>query len=71
VKSGVSAVTVYVPSGTEARIVSKSGLSGTDVASTFVSQGGGVYESEGYSENGKAWNINIESGVGSVSVRTY
>ncbi len=71
VKSGVSAVTVLVPSDVEARVVSKSGLSGMDVGSRFHSEGGGVYQTEGYSENGVGWDISVESGVGSVSVKSY
>lgn len=71
VKSGVSNVVVYVPATADVRLTTRQGLSSIDVPSRFESRGAGVYETPGYSAQGRVWNIDVESGVGSVSVRTY
>jgi hypothetical protein len=71
VKAGVSSVTIFVPKDAEARIDMHNGLTGTSVSDRFVRQSGGVWQTPGYSASGKALNISIESGVGSVSIQTY
>jgi hypothetical protein len=71
VKAGVSSVTIRVPRDVEARVQTSNGLSSLNVSNDFRSQSGGVWTTPGYSDNGQGYDIQVESGVGSVSIRTY
>jgi hypothetical protein len=69
VKAGVSSVAITLPRDAQARIVSQSGLSSVDVGAGFVHQPDGSWQTPGFSASGRSYEIDVESGVGSVSVR--
>ena len=71
VKAGVASVTILVPKGEPVVIDTHNGLTATSFGSEFTRQSGGVWQTPGYSAGGKAWHITTETGVSSVSVRTY
>lgn len=68
VKAGVSSVTIVVPRDAEARIVTHNGLSSTNVSSDFTRQGDGSWVTPDFNATQRAYEISIESGVGSVSI---
>jgi hypothetical protein len=70
VRAGVSSVTILVPRDAAMRIEAKNGLAVTDVRGRF-SRVGDVWQSAGYSSASKSWNIQTESGIGSVAIDTY
>jgi hypothetical protein len=69
IKAGVSSVTITLPRDAQARVVLQSGLSSADVGPGFVHQPDGSWQTPGFSASGKSYQIDAESGVGSVSVR--
>jgi hypothetical protein len=72
-ESGVSAVTLKIPRGVEARVEAETGLSSVDVPSDFdrVPTDGRVYESKGYREADSHYLIRVQTGLGSVSIKRY
>lgn len=68
VKAGVSSVKIVLPRDVEAKVVSQSGLSSTDVAGDFQQESGGVWRTPGYASAERAYDIAVESGVGSVTI---
>ncbi|HSQ21900.1 MAG TPA: DUF5668 domain-containing protein [Coriobacteriia bacterium] len=74
VDAGVSALTIRVPDGDHVRVSMSSGLSGMTTRGTWTSSREGdtrVYESEGFRDSGTYWDIDITSGIGSVTVEYY
>ena len=71
IKAGVSSIEVLVPRDAEVRIDTHNGLSATDVDRRFSGKGAGVWQTPGYDTAGKTINISVESGISSISVRTY
>lgn len=71
IKAGVSSIEVLVPRDAAVRIDAHNGLSATDIDRRFSGMGAGVWQSPGYSTAGKTINITVESGISSISVRTY
>ncbi|NTU71440.1 MAG: hypothetical protein HGB10_06440 [Coriobacteriia bacterium] len=71
IKAGVASITILVPSDAEVRIDTQNGLSATDVDRSFKGLGGGVWQTPGYESASKTINISLESGISSISVRTY
>jgi len=71
IKAGVSSVTILIPKGVEAIVDTHNGLTGTSFDSAFSRQSGGVWQTSGYTSDAKAWHISTESGISSVSIRTY
>ena len=71
IKAGVSSIEVLVPRGAAVRVDTHNGLSATDVDSSFTGMGAGVWQSPGYDSASKTINVNVESGISSISVRTY
>jgi len=71
VKSGVSSINILVPKDAEVRVDTHNGLTTTSVDSSLQHKSTGVWETAGYSSASKAWNIQIESGVSTVSIKTY
>ena len=69
IKAGVSSVDITVPRTAAVRIVTNNGLSPTTVAGTFKSSGPGAWETPGFGDGPHVYMINIESGVGSVSIK--
>ena len=74
VDAGVSALTIRVPRGDDVRVSMGGGLSGMTTRGTWTSSREGdtrVYESEGFRDSGTYWDIDITSGIGSVTVEYY
>jgi len=77
VQAGVSSVTIRVPENVGARVTVASGLTsvsysaGIDRVSGGAPFGGGEYETASYSSDEPAWEIRVQSGVGSVRIETY
>jgi hypothetical protein len=71
IKAGVSSIEVLVPRDAEVRIDTHNGLSATDVDRNFSGMGAGVWQTAGYDSASKTINISVESGISSISVRTY
>lgn len=69
VKAGVSTVNIAVPKDAAVRIVARDGLSSTNVVGDFARQGDGSWETPGFASESHAYEISIESGVGSVSIK--
>ncbi len=71
IKAGVSSVEVLVPRDAAVRVDTHNGLSATDIDRALQGMGGGVWATPGYETASKTINISVESGVSSISVRTY
>jgi len=71
IKAGVSSIEVLVPSNAAVRIDTHNGLSATDFDRSFTGMGAGVWQSPGYDSAAKTINVSVETGVSSISVRTY
>jgi len=71
IKAGVSSVTVRVPAGTPVRVRASNGLSSLDVSSDLVKQADGSWQTGAYSADSIGYDVQVESGVGTVSIRTY
>ena len=71
VKSGLSDVTILVPADAAVRVDTHNGLTTTNLDQRFVAQGPGVWHTPGIESAARVINISIESGISSVSVRTY
>jgi hypothetical protein len=71
IKAGVSSVEILVQRDAAVRIDTHNGLSATDVDRAFTGMGSGVWQTDGYDTAAKTINISVESGISSISVRTY
>lgn len=73
VKAGIASVSIELPDGVEARIVSKSGLTGHSISGDFESKGGGVWETPGFDQasGDGVWIVRVQSGIGSIDIDTY
>lgn len=74
IQAGVSALTVRVPSGDPVRVSVSDGLSGVDARGDWTqTRGSGkrVYESDGFRGSRVYWDIEIESGVGGITIEYY
>jgi hypothetical protein len=70
VEAGVASVNIRIPEGTAARIRMKEGVSSLQVDTTrFPQLDSGLYQSAGFETAIDRTEINIESGLGSVSVK--
>jgi hypothetical protein len=69
IRSGAASVKVRVPEGVAARIRASGGLADISVDRNRFPRVGGVYQSEDYATAENKVDIDIETGVGSVSVR--
>ena len=67
----MSSIEVFVPRDAAVRIDTHNGLSATDVDRSFSGMGAGVWQTPGYDTASKTINISVESGISSISVRTY
>lgn len=71
IEVGLGAVTIYIPRDIPARIIYNPGLfSSSDIDDWFVKVRKGVYESDTYKQSDKTLTVRIESGLGSVKVRS-
>jgi cell wall-active antibiotic response 4TMS protein YvqF len=69
VEAGAASVDIHVPEGIPARIRVKEGVNATKVdTNRFLRLDSGLYQSSNYDMNVDRAEINIESGLGSVSV---
>jgi hypothetical protein len=70
VEAGAASVNIHVPDGTEARIRVEEGVNSVSVdTDRFPRLDSGRYQSSGYDMAADRADINIEAGLGSVSVR--
>ena len=70
ISGGVGQVIVEIPDGIAARIETDTGLGGTEIPAEFERQGD-VYVTPGYESALDRINLELSTGVGQVSVRTY
>jgi hypothetical protein len=69
IKSGAASIDIAIPSGVEARILTRGGLSDIKIDSSRFTRSGNVYQSAGYAEAANKVDLDVEMGVGSVTVR--
>jgi hypothetical protein len=69
IRSGAASVKVRVPDGVAARIKAGGGMADIQVNKSRFPRVGGVYQSEDYATAENKVDIDIETGVGSISVR--
>jgi hypothetical protein len=69
VESGAASVNINVPDGVAARIQTKGGLSSIQVDTQRFPQMGSVYQSPDYDTAANKVDMDIQMGVGSVSIR--
>ena len=66
-KAGVGATHVTIPSSMAARVTVKAGLGSVHVNGTFA-RSGDVYETPGYASAGDRVDLNVEGGLGQITV---
>jgi hypothetical protein len=74
VKAGVSSLTLRVPKGDDVRMAVGEGLSAVDARGAWTSSRTGgkrIYESDGFGASGAFWDIEVESGIGSITIEYY
>jgi hypothetical protein len=74
IKIGVSALTLRVPQGESVRVAINEGLSGVNTRGVWTSIRDGstrIHESEGFSSSGSYWDIEVQSGIGSITIEYY
>jgi hypothetical protein len=69
ISSGAASVRVRVPDGVAARVKTSGGMADIRVDKSRFPRAGGVYQSENYDTAENKVDIDIDTGVGSVSVR--
>lgn len=68
IDAGVGNLTLTIPEGMAARIQIDSGLGNTDVAGEYTHKGD-LYESPGYDEAANRIDLDIDGGVGNITIR--
>lgn len=74
IKIGVSALTLRVPQGESVRVAINEGLSGVNTRGAWTSSRDGstrIHESEGFNSSGSYWDIEVQSGIGSITIEYY
>ena len=74
IKGGISTLTVRVPRGDDVRVAVQRGLTALDFDGDWDRSEDGdrrVYESDGFSESGTYWDIELDGGVGTITVEYY
>jgi hypothetical protein len=74
IDAGVSSLTIKVPTGDSVRVQIDQGLTGVDVRGEWTSDKDGdtrVYRSAGFRDTGAYWDIEIDAGIGSITVEYY
>jgi hypothetical protein len=74
IEGGVSTLTVRVPRGDDVRVAVQRGLTTLDFDGDWDRTDDGdrrVYESDGFSDNGSYWDIELDGGVGTITVEYY
>ena len=71
VKSGISDVKILVPADAAVRVNTHNGLASTSFDPRFTQRQPGVWETPDIANSSQVINISVESGISSVSVRTY
>jgi hypothetical protein len=70
VEAGAASLNIHVPDGTAARIRVKEGVTSMNVdTNRFPRLGPGIYQSTDFDTASDRSEINIESGLGSVSIK--
>jgi len=74
IQAGISSLTLRVPEGDPVRVTVGEGLSAVDTRGAWTSSRDGgkrTYESDGFRISGAHWDIDIESGIGSIAIEYY
>lgn len=74
VNSGVSSLTIRVPTGSSVHVTVKTGLSGIDAKGDWDSDRDGdrrVYRSARFNDSGGYWDIVIDAGVSGITIEYY
>jgi hypothetical protein len=74
IDAGVSSLTIRVPRGESARVVSEVGLMGIETEGEWNTSREGdkrVYESDGFSDGGAYWDIDLQAGISGVTLEYY
>ena len=74
IDAGISSLVLRVPEGENVRVRVGDGLSAVDTRGSWTSEDDGdrdVYLSEGFDDTGAYWDIEIDSGVGSITIEYY
>jgi len=71
VRAGVSSIEILVPRDASVQVITHNGLATTNVDSRLSKMGSGLWQTPDFSSASKVINVNIETGISSVSVRTY
>ncbi len=74
VESGVSALRVRVPEGDNVRLTIQQGLTSVNVRGDWTRTDDGdpdVYESDRFQDTGAYWDIEIQAGIGGITVEYY
>lgn len=72
IDAGVSGLVVRVPRGESVRVTISEGLTGVDAEGGWTQGRDGdsrTYESDGFSDAGAYWDVHIDSGIGSITLR--
>lgn len=74
IESGVSALRIRVPEGDNVRVTIQQGLTGVDMNGDWdraEDDGTPIYESDRFSDDGAYWDIEIQAGIGGITVEYY
>jgi len=74
IESGVSALRIRVPEGDSVRVTIQQGLTGVDMKGSWDRGGDSetrIYESDGFDDDGAFWDIEIQAGIGGITVEYY
>jgi hypothetical protein len=69
VEGGIGSLDIVIPSGMEARIHFDTGLVGRSLPNSYEDSGGDVYITPGYAGAGNRIDLEVELGIGAVTVR--
>ena len=74
IESGVSALRIRVPEGDSVRVTVQEGLAGVDMRGDWdrvEDEDPKVYESDRFDDAGAYWDIEIQAGIGGITVEYY
>lgn len=74
IESGVSALRIRIPEGDNVRVTIQQGLTGVDMRGSWDrdrDEDTSVYESDRFDDDGAYWDIEIQAGIGGITVEYY
>lgn len=74
IESGVSALRIRVPKGDNVRVTIQEGLTGVDMRGAWdrvENEDPSVYESERFEDDASYWDIEIQAGIGGITIEYY